>query len=339
LTSTVEADWFQSGNPVPAISALSPSGVQAGSPSFTLTVNGTSFISNSVVRWNGAGRATTFVSATRLTVFVSSSDITATGTVSITVFNPAPNGSESKVAALQINNKTNTTITPHLPNPSAQGASVTTTNSVVYLPFISKAPTPQSMYLPLIAKAPIATPTPIPNPVVNGGFEQGSFKWYGGLAIPYDANPQGLDLTTQRNQLPSPVTPHSGDWVAWMGGYQNSRTNLQTADPFLVPAGGSTLRYWYWIQSDESNCDAINTDGAWVYFSDNQNNYAVDSYALCTASRSPGWLKRDIDLSPYVGRSGWLSFIERNVGQNSNWFLDDVQLGTLASGQFKPVTR
>ena len=40
--------------------------VMAGASPFTVTVNGSGFVNASVVRWNGARRATTFVSGNQL---------------------------------------------------------------------------------------------------------------------------------------------------------------------------------------------------------------------------------------------------------------------------------
>ena len=51
--------------PLPSISSVSPSPVAAGN--FTLTVNGAGFIAGSVVSFDGAALATTFVSSTQLT--------------------------------------------------------------------------------------------------------------------------------------------------------------------------------------------------------------------------------------------------------------------------------
>ena len=72
----------------PSVSSLSPSTATAGSAAFTLTVNGTNFVNGSVVRWNGANRTTTFVSATKLTAAIPATDVAATGTPPITVVNP-----------------------------------------------------------------------------------------------------------------------------------------------------------------------------------------------------------------------------------------------------------
>jgi hypothetical protein len=89
-------------NPVPALTSLSPNSTTAGGPAFTLTVNGTNFITGSVVRWNGSDRATTFVSSTQLRAAIPASDIATAGTATITVFNPAPGGGTSNTLTFTI---------------------------------------------------------------------------------------------------------------------------------------------------------------------------------------------------------------------------------------------
>jgi subtilisin family serine protease len=111
-------------NPAPAIGTVSPTSASAGGPAFTLTVNGTGFVSASTVRWNGSPRPTTFVSATQLQAAIGAADIATAGTVSLTVSTPSPGGgvsaavSFSIVAAAQITVNA-TTVAP--------GASVTAT--------------------------------------------------------------------------------------------------------------------------------------------------------------------------------------------------------------------
>jgi hypothetical protein len=82
-------------NPAPQLTALSPDNALAGGASFTLTLNGGSFIAGSVARWNGVDLPTTFVSATRVTATVAATRIAARGTADVTVFNPAPGGGSS----------------------------------------------------------------------------------------------------------------------------------------------------------------------------------------------------------------------------------------------------
>ena len=77
---------------VPTIAALNPPSMAAGSPAFTLTVNGTNFSSNAMVNWNGAAQTTSFVSANQLMMMVPAAAIANSGAVAVTVTNPATTG-------------------------------------------------------------------------------------------------------------------------------------------------------------------------------------------------------------------------------------------------------
>jgi hypothetical protein len=79
----------------PTLSSMSPTSVAAGSGAFTLTVNGTNFVAGSTVQWNGAARATTFVSATQLTASIGASDVAAAGSATVTVINPSGGGTSN----------------------------------------------------------------------------------------------------------------------------------------------------------------------------------------------------------------------------------------------------
>ncbi|MDB5742946.1 MAG: Kelch domain protein [Polaromonas sp.] len=89
-------------NPVPALASLVPTSTTAGGAGLTLTVNGSNFVTGSRVRWNGADRTTTFVSATRLTATLLATDTAAPGTAQVTVFNPTPGGGTSGAQAFTV---------------------------------------------------------------------------------------------------------------------------------------------------------------------------------------------------------------------------------------------
>jgi hypothetical protein len=104
-TSTVVVFNISSApNPVPTLSSISPTSATAGGAAFTLTVNGTNYVSSSVVNFNGSARTTTVVSATQLTTAVTAADIATAGSFPITVFNPAPGGGTSSAINLKVNN-------------------------------------------------------------------------------------------------------------------------------------------------------------------------------------------------------------------------------------------
>jgi len=106
-------------NPVPFVNQpLVPMTAAPGGAEFTLTVNGTGFVSASVVNWNGAPLTTTFVTGSKLTAIVPASNIATAGTASVTVVSPPPGGGVSNVEFFDIS--------------SPRGADVTFTQLPVY---------------------------------------------------------------------------------------------------------------------------------------------------------------------------------------------------------------
>src|SRR5215469_16171527 len=90
-------------NPVPLINQpLVPDATKPGGAGFTLIVNGTGFVSGSLVNWNGSARATTFVNASKLTANILASDIAKPGTASVTVVSLGPGGGTSNVAFFEV---------------------------------------------------------------------------------------------------------------------------------------------------------------------------------------------------------------------------------------------
>jgi trimeric autotransporter adhesin len=88
------AATFTVNNPVPTLTSATSGGKThaAGGTGFTLTVNGTLFVSTSVINFNGKAKPTTFVSATQLTAAIPASDVATAGNVNVTVTNPPPGG-------------------------------------------------------------------------------------------------------------------------------------------------------------------------------------------------------------------------------------------------------
>ena len=101
-TSTQTA--FTVANPVPTVASVYPNllisanpGTQTGqdAPATNLTLQGTGFVPNSTVTWNGTALATTYVSATVLDAVVPATLVAQAGTATIKVVNPAPGGGSS----------------------------------------------------------------------------------------------------------------------------------------------------------------------------------------------------------------------------------------------------
>ncbi|MDH3715229.1 MAG: IPT/TIG domain-containing protein, partial [Gammaproteobacteria bacterium] len=100
---------FAINNPPPSIAELLPNISPQGGASFFLTVNGTGFVWNSVVRWNGQIRATTFIDASRLTAVINATDIASAGVATVDVVSPAPGGGTSNAQIVTISDTAPTT--------------------------------------------------------------------------------------------------------------------------------------------------------------------------------------------------------------------------------------
>jgi len=118
-------------NPVPTLTSLSPGSAIAGSAGFPLTVNGTNFVSTSVVNWAGSPRATTFVSATQITATVNTADVAKAGTFKVTVTNSAPGGGTTAAHTFVVDNPvpTLTSISPSSATHSGPAFTLTATGA------------------------------------------------------------------------------------------------------------------------------------------------------------------------------------------------------------------
>src|SRR5271169_3272228 len=93
--SSINQPISSGSNPTPTITTISPNSTVAGGAAFTLTINGTNFVVASTVNFGGSAPATTFVNSTQLTAAIPAASIASTGTMAVTVTNPAPGGDTS----------------------------------------------------------------------------------------------------------------------------------------------------------------------------------------------------------------------------------------------------
>jgi len=130
---TSNAAPFTVNNPAPTVAGLNPSSATAGGAAFALTVNGTGFVNGSTVQWNGANRATTFVSATQLTAAITAADIATAGAASVTVVNSTPGGGTSNAVNFPINQPNPTpgitSLNPSFANIGGQSFTLTVTGT------------------------------------------------------------------------------------------------------------------------------------------------------------------------------------------------------------------
>jgi 6-phosphogluconolactonase len=168
-------------NSIPAITTISPTSAAAGGAAFTLTVNGSNFVTGSVVRWNGSDRPTAFISASQVSAQIPASDIAVAGTAAITVFNPAPGEGASNSLTFTITGPTITTISPNSADTGGAAFTLTVngsnflTGSVVNFAGVARAttfvsPSQLTAAIPAaaITTARIAAVT-VTNPAPSGG--------------------------------------------------------------------------------------------------------------------------------------------------------------------------
>ncbi len=117
-------------SPVPQISGTSPTAVVAGSGSFTLTVNGSNFVSLSVLNLGNVPLQTAVISPTLLQATIPAASVSSSGMLQLTVVNPtspSPGGGGSNVYAFSVNNPVPSLTSISPTNAVAGGTSATVT--------------------------------------------------------------------------------------------------------------------------------------------------------------------------------------------------------------------
>jgi hypothetical protein len=87
--------------PIPFVDAASPDSTFTGA-AFALTLTGFGFGTGSRVQWNGQDRPTAFVSTTKLTAAIPSSDVATPTVATVRVVNPAPGGGTSNALSYRV---------------------------------------------------------------------------------------------------------------------------------------------------------------------------------------------------------------------------------------------
>jgi hypothetical protein len=101
-------EFVISNPPTPTLISLSPIKITGGGASFSLTLIGTNFVANSVVKWDAVDKTTIFVSSTQLQAEITAWDISVGKEVQVTVVNPIPAGSASNALIFPVSSFTMT---------------------------------------------------------------------------------------------------------------------------------------------------------------------------------------------------------------------------------------
>ena len=115
--------------PIPGLISASPNKIKPGGAGLTLWVRGTSFQPNSVVKWNGTDRPTTYLNGSLMQAAISSSDIASAGNATVTIFTAGQGGGDSNNLTVSITaDNPAPSIVKIDPSVGAQGISGATVN-------------------------------------------------------------------------------------------------------------------------------------------------------------------------------------------------------------------
>jgi hypothetical protein len=143
--------------------------------------------------------------------------------------------------------------------------------------------------------------------IANGDFEagnDGSWTVYSKLVRSLILH---ADFTT--------IKPHSGDYLAWLGGEDGETARLTQS--VTIPPSHPYIHFWYIIDSSDT-CD---NDYARVKI--NGGTFTV--LDLCSPRNTDGWASTVLNLSVYAGETVTLQFeVTTDTSYVSNFYLDDV---------------
>ena len=109
-------------NPLPILNSLTPGRLLAGSGAASLSLQGSGFVANSTVEWNGIPLATTVTGTTQITATVPSALTDQAGFIPIRVVNPTPGGGMSSSLSLDVAEPRINTLFPFVLPPLSQAS-------------------------------------------------------------------------------------------------------------------------------------------------------------------------------------------------------------------------
>lgn len=147
-------------------------------------------------------------------------------------------------------------------------------------------------------------------PIRNGDFELGGNGDWHESWVQVDYIITSWDL---------PLTPHSGEWIAWLGGVDNEVNRLSQS--IVLPPGQSAyLHFYYQTNSVETAC---NNDVANLTV----NQDVLHTFTLCAPTNTSEWLPVSLDLTSYSGQMTDISFnYQSNASLWSSVVIDDVSI-------------
>ena len=143
--------------------------------------------------------------------------------------------------------------------------------------------------------------------VTNGGFESGSAPWQ--------------TVSVGGYTVISPILPHTGQWGAVLGAYDNANDEL--AQTITLPAGTTlTLRFWWQMTTLEANHPWDTLD---VTVTPAGAGTPVRLLRITDGDPTGVWQQAVLDLSPHAGQTVRLSFrATTDSDRPTDFYLDDI---------------
>ncbi len=197
------------------------------------------------------------------------------------------------------------------PTPTAPHTPTSTPTLIPTAP-PSATPTLAATALPTFQGRIIYLPLVIHNEVLalhNGSFEEGVTQGWSQYSL------QGAPLIL--SDAAADVTPHSGTWLAKLGGHKSEVAFVY--QNVTVTRAAPILEFWRWIESTDS-C-GYDFGGVIV------NGIIVDQFDLCESKATVRWQLRRVDLRAFVDMTVVIEVrAETDKMMHSTLWIDDIGL-------------
>ena len=317
---------FESGGSVvtPTLASLSPSSASAGSAAFTLTVNGSGFVSGATVRWNGLNRTTTFVSAAQLTASIPASDLVTAGTAQITALNPG--SSESNALSFSITASQIYSLTAS-PTSVSPGGSVTVTwgapagSSTTDWVGMFKAGASDSAYIAWKYTGGTASGSTTMTAPTGGG--QYEFRYFlnNGFSRGAVSNQFSVTVGYSLTASPAAVSAGANTTVSWLAG--TDRTTTDWVGLYKVGTADSAYLWWRFTDGTASGNRSVpmpSTAGQYEFRYFRQAGYVrLATSNVVEVSSAPTFTLEASPTSIMMGESVTLTYTAGSDRSATDW--------------------